>query len=100
MSAGIQTIARPRSCLLPPAPQAACKKAYARFQSPFRLLVELPPAAPRPRPARQQRKRLRRWCALRRFGGELLALFDRLFDGADHVEGLLGQVVVLAFAKP
>src|SRR3977135_1042153 len=34
----------------------------------------------------------------RRLGGQLLALFDRLFDGADHVEGLLGQVVVLAFA--
>src|SRR6266550_2969446 len=34
-----------------------------------------------------------------RFGGELLALFDRLFDGADHVEGLLGQVVVFAFAQ-
>src|SRR6202158_2777008 len=35
----------------------------------------------------------------RRLGSELLALFDRLFDGADHVEGLLGQMVVLAFAK-
>src|SRR3984893_16000141 len=34
------------------------------------------------------------------FGRQLLALFDRLFDGADHVEGLLGQMVVLAFAKP
>src|ERR1043166_2662362 len=32
----------------------------------------------------------------RRFGGELLALVVRLFDGADHVEGGLGQVVVLA----
>src|SRR3954471_21749424 len=37
---------------------------------------------------------------LRRFRSELLALFDRLFDGAYHVESLLRQVVVLAFAKP
>src|SRR5258708_24995094 len=37
---------------------------------------------------------------LRRFGRELLALSDRLFDGADHVEGLLRQMMVLAFAKP
>src|SRR5258708_37928412 len=37
---------------------------------------------------------------LRRFGRELLALFDRLFDGADHVESLLRQMIVLAFAKP
>src|ERR1700676_5334559 len=37
--------------------------------------------------------------SLRGLSSELLALFDRLFDGADHVEGLLGQVVVLAFAK-
>src|SRR3954462_12613901 len=36
---------------------------------------------------------------LRRFGGELLALFDRLFDGADHVKGLLRQMIVLAFAQ-
>src|ERR1700727_903267 len=35
---------------------------------------------------------------LRGFGCELLALFDRLFDGADHVEGRLRQVIVLAFA--
>src|SRR4051812_47699246 len=34
--------------------------------------------------------------ALRRFRGELLALVDRLLDGADHVEGSLRQVVVLA----
>src|ERR1700694_4314062 len=34
-----------------------------------------------------------------RLGSQLLALFDRLFDGADHVEGLLGQVVVLGFAQ-
>src|ERR1700681_2846412 len=34
----------------------------------------------------------------RRFGRELLALFDRLFDGADHVEGRLRQMIVLAFA--
>src|SRR4029453_11444729 len=33
----------------------------------------------------------------RRFRGQLLALLDRLFDGADHVEGRLRQVVVLAF---
>src|SRR6516165_5296244 len=35
----------------------------------------------------------------RRLGGELLALLDRRLDGADHVEGGLGQVVVLAFAQ-
>src|ERR1700730_16148250 len=29
---------------------------------------------------------------------QLLALFDRLLDGADHVEGRLRQVIVLAFA--
>src|SRR3990172_576613 len=29
-------------------------------------------------------------------GGDLLRLLDRLLDGADHVEGLLRQVVVLA----
>src|SRR5882757_2371074 len=39
------------------------------------------------------------FAALRCFGGELLALLDRFFDGADHVEGLLGEVVVLAFAE-
>src|SRR6516164_6891437 len=33
------------------------------------------------------------------FSGELLALLDRLFDGADHVEGRFRQVVVLAFAE-
>src|SRR5260370_7274153 len=37
---------------------------------------------------------------LGRLGRELLALFDRLFDGADHAEGLLRQMIVLAFAKP
>src|ERR1700676_1110780 len=36
----------------------------------------------------------------RRFGRELLALFDRLFDGADHVERRLRQLIVLALAKP
>ena len=36
---------------------------------------------------------------LRRFRRELLALLDRLFDGADHVEGLLGQMIVFAFAQ-
>ena len=35
---------------------------------------------------------------LGRLGRELLALLDRLFDGADHVEGRLRQIVVLAFA--
>src|ERR1700722_6970736 len=35
---------------------------------------------------------------LRRFR-ELLALFDRLFDGAHHVEGGFRQMVVLAFAQ-
>src|SRR5262249_25256000 len=35
----------------------------------------------------------------RRLGGELLALLDRLLDRADHVEGRLRQVVVLAFAQ-
>src|SRR4051812_29560786 len=34
--------------------------------------------------------------ALRRFGGELLALLDRLLDGADHVEGAFRQIVILA----
>ena len=34
----------------------------------------------------------------RRLGGQALALLDRLLDGADHVEGGLRQVVVLAFA--
>src|SRR5215831_4637581 len=32
-----------------------------------------------------------------RFGRELLALLDRLFDRAHHVEGRFRQVVVLAF---
>src|ERR1700754_1552788 len=36
---------------------------------------------------------------LRRFGGQLLALLDRLFDGADHVEGGFRQVIILAFAE-
>src|SRR5580704_15827912 len=45
------------------------------------------------------RKREREFTFLRRFGGELLALFDRLFDGADHVEGSFGQVIVFAFAE-
>src|ERR1700722_16742943 len=36
---------------------------------------------------------------LRCFRRELLALLDRLFDGADHVEGLLGQMIVFAFAQ-
>src|ERR1700722_16909399 len=36
---------------------------------------------------------------VRRFLRELLALLDGLFDGADHIEGLLGQMVVLAFAE-
>src|ERR1700733_8724504 len=31
------------------------------------------------------------------FGGQLLALFDRLIDVADHVEGGFRQVIVLAF---
>src|SRR3977135_942446 len=35
---------------------------------------------------------------LSRFGRELLTLFDRLFDGADHVEGRFRQMIVLAFA--
>src|ERR1700694_254802 len=35
----------------------------------------------------------------RRFRGELLALLDRLLDGADHVKGVLRQVVVLALAQ-
>ena len=33
---------------------------------------------------------------LLRLGEELLVLFDRFFDRADHVERLLGQVIVLA----
>src|ERR1700726_2457962 len=37
--------------------------------------------------------------ALRRLGGEALAFLDRLLDGADHVEGSLRQVVVLAIAQ-
>src|SRR5256885_6820363 len=32
--------------------------------------------------------------------GELLALVDRLFDGADHVERGLRQVIVLAVDQP
>src|ERR1051326_6772469 len=36
---------------------------------------------------------------LGRLGGELFTLFDRLLDGADHVEGGLRQVVVLALAE-
>src|SRR6516164_2865319 len=40
-----------------------------------------------------------RYSPLRRFRGQLLALLDRLFDGADHVEGGFGQVVILAFAE-
>src|ERR1700693_4695085 len=35
---------------------------------------------------------------LSRFGSQLLALFDRLFDGADHVERGFRQMIVLAFA--
>src|SRR6516164_1096073 len=35
----------------------------------------------------------------RRLGGELLALLDRLLDGADHVEGGLRQVIVLTLAQ-
>ena len=35
----------------------------------------------------------RRLC---RLGRQLLGLLDRLLDGADHVEGRLRQVVVLA----
>src|SRR5215469_408373 len=31
---------------------------------------------------------------------EFLTLGDRLLDGADHVEGLLGQVIVFALAQP
>src|SRR6202171_2400635 len=31
---------------------------------------------------------------------QLLALFDGLFDGADHVEGGFRQVIVFAFANP
>jgi len=39
--------------------------------------------------------------AIRLLGGlsQLLALLDRLFDGADHVEGSFRQVVILAFAE-
>src|SRR6201995_3192016 len=36
---------------------------------------------------------------LRRLSGQPLALLDRLFDGADHVEGGFRQVVILAFAE-
>src|ERR1700743_1194342 len=39
--------------------------------------------------------RVRNLCC---FTGELLALFDRLFDGSDHVESRFRQMVVLAFA--
>src|SRR5205085_8705201 len=38
-------------------------------------------------------------CCLRRFRRQLPALLDRLLDGADHVEGGLRQVIVLALAK-
>src|ERR1700741_477255 len=37
---------------------------------------------------------------LGRFCGELFALFDRLFNSADHVEGRLRQVVVFSLAEP
>src|SRR5258708_28412243 len=40
-----------------------------------------------------------RFSRSRRFRGELLALFDRLLDGADHVEGGLRQVIVFALAQ-
>src|SRR5258708_40235758 len=36
---------------------------------------------------------------LSRFRGEFFALLDRLVDGADHVEGGFGQVIVFAFAQ-
>ena len=35
----------------------------------------------------------RHW-ELRRFCCELFALFDRLIDAANHVEGLLGKVII------
>ena len=35
----------------------------------------------------------------RRLGGEALGLVDRLLDGADHVEGGLRQMIVLAVAQ-
>src|ERR1700681_4714349 len=37
--------------------------------------------------------------ALGRLGGEALRLLDRLLDGADHIEGRLRQMVVLAVAQ-
>src|SRR6187402_1083803 len=33
------------------------------------------------------------------FRRQLLALLDRLFDGADHVEGGFRQMIILAFAE-
>ena len=35
-----------------------------------------------------------------RRGGKFLTLFNRLLDGADHVERLLRQVIVFALAQP
>src|SRR6478672_11520603 len=38
--------------------------------------------------------------ALLRRLGEFLAALDGLLDGADHIKGRLGQVVVFALAQP
>src|SRR5579871_1660848 len=73
---------------------------HGRAECPCRLRFRAnPPGLPRRRtrrfPARQIRNAARP-CWSSRFGGELLALLDRLLDGADHVEGGLRQVIVFA----
>src|SRR5262245_43966504 len=55
-----------------------------------------PRASRRVRPSCFDRLSMRAWFGLRRVGGHLLRLGDRFFDGANHIEGLLRQMVVLA----
>src|ERR1043165_1506099 len=52
------------------------------------------------RPANARRAPQVRRTSLRRFRGEFLALVDRLFDGADHIEGGLREVIVFTFHEP
>src|SRR5471030_1743410 len=62
--------------------------------------VRYPDSAPISSPTTRNATRFDRpSMALRRFRCELLALFDRLFDGPDHVKGGFRQIVVFAFAK-
>src|SRR5918997_3859226 len=50
------------------------------------------------RTSRSVQARLRdvAWFDLSRFGSQALGLLDGFLDGADHVEGGLGKVIVLA----